>query len=188
MGSCDFEAVSALVDGELGEQECEVVLRHLNECRQCCHLFERFHAARNLVRGEGRVPIPSDFCERISAAIAEEHPPGSGSEDPGSSRGAFRPLWGWLAAAAGLTVVVAAGGLLWPQAGTGPASAPSTPGSLARSSEPAPAPQTATSQSPSPESENVAAIQRYLSEHSGFVPSGPGAEFQRTRLEVERRQ
>jgi len=33
----------------------------------------------------------------------------------------------------------------------------------------------------------VATIQRYLPEHSSFVPSGPDAEFQRTRLEVKDR-
>lgn len=187
MGSCDFEAVSALVDGELGEQECEAVLRHLNECRQCCQLFERFHAARTLFRGEGEVAVPEGFCERVSAAIAQEHPPVSGPGDLGSSRGSFRPLWGWLATAAGLTVVVAAAGLLWSQTATRPASAP-TPDSLARSPESRSTVQTPAKAAGEADPDSFATYQRYLAEHSGLVPSGPGAEFRRARLEVEKRQ
>ncbi|MFA9461731.1 hypothetical protein [Thiohalorhabdus methylotrophus] len=34
---------------------------------------------------------------------------------------------------------------------------------------------------------NMATIRRYLPEHSSLVPSGPEAEFQRTRLEVNER-
>ncbi|MFB6261284.1 MAG: sigma-E factor negative regulatory protein, partial [Thiohalorhabdaceae bacterium] len=98
MGSCDYEAVSALVDGELDEQECDSVIRHLNECRECCRLFERFHATRTLVRGEGDIAMPRDISDRVSAAIAEEAPAvpdnETGPAQP-ASRGRFG--WGWVA-------------------------------------------------------------------------------------------
>jgi negative regulator of sigma E activity len=185
MGSCDYEAVSALVDGELGEQECEGVIRHLNDCRECCRLFERFHATRNLVRGDGGPNVPVDFCERVSAAIANEAPPAADNVSAIGQAGKRtaskpRPVWGW-AAAAGLAGVTLAAGLLALQS-----PAPDAPGSspnLAQSSQPA---SENRSQSSS-DADNVAAIKRYLPEHSSFVPSGSGAEFQRTRLDSDKR-
>lgn len=184
MGSCDYEAVSALVDGELNEQECEGVIRHLNECGECCRLFERFHATRNLVRGEGGPAVPGDFCERVSAAIAHEvsHPASGvtplnpGAEKPGSGD---RTRWAWVASAAGLAGVALAAGLLLSQSPT----SPSNPGPSPTLADSSPA-EPESSPRRQPDSENVAAIKRYLPEHSSFVPSGTGAEFQPTRLEV----
>jgi|GEM_PF-6497432 len=188
MGSCDYEAVSALVDGELNEQECEGVIRHLNECRDCCRLFERFHATRNMVRGEGGLSVPQDFCERVSEAIANEAPYGAANVTPLSQadrggRTGGRSPWAWVATAAGLAGVALVAGLLLNQTPT-PGGSASSP-SLAQSSPPASEPR--AQQQPEPDSDNVAAIKRYLPEHSSFVPSGSGAEFQRTRLEVDKR-
>ncbi|HKJ87632.1 MAG TPA: sigma-E factor negative regulatory protein [Gammaproteobacteria bacterium] len=212
MGSCDFEAVSALVDGELSETECDAVIEHLNECRDCCRLFERFHTTRTLVRGESEIVVPEGFCERVAAAIAHEEPlppareeplpPGSSGRDPGlpdPSRGAFRPQGGWLAMAAGVAGVAVAGALLWTQTSVAPISEPgsSASPSLAQSSESTPNPKpsaTTRDSSPSPilktstgDQSGVATIRRYLPEHSSLVPSGPKAEFHRTRLEVGKR-
>lgn len=182
MGSCDYEAVSALVDGELDEQECDGVIRHLNECRECCRLFERFHATRTLVRGEGDIAMPRDLSERVSAAIAEEAPgvPDNGDAPPRvGSQGRF--AWGWAATAAGIAGVAVAAGLLLNQAPS-PSDSGSSP-SLAQSAESASDPSTRQA---TESSEDMAAIQRYLPEHSSVVPSGPGAEFQRTRLETDK--
>jgi len=184
MGSCDYEAVSALVDGELDERECEGVIRHLNECRECCRLFERFHATRNFVRGEAGPSVPGDFCERVSAAIANEAPPAEANVAPiptraGQAQGSRRPGWGW--AAAGVAGVALAAGLVVQQTPE-PDDAGSVP-SLAQSSQPA----SRGVDQPAPDSDNVAAIKRYLPEHSSFVPNGSGAEFQRTRLDVDKR-
>jgi negative regulator of sigma E activity len=192
MGSCDYEAVSALVDGELGEQECEGVIRHLNECRECCRLFERFHATRNFVRGEASLSAPRDLCERVSAAIASEAPPADDpagdnvvalGERPGKAHSGKRTSWAWAASAAGLAGIALAAGLVLNQAPS-PGQSGSSP-SLAQSSPSQT--ETPTSRSQPADSENVAAIKRYLPEHSSFVPSGSGAEFQRTRLQVDKR-
>lgn len=188
MGSCDYEAVSALVDGELGEQECEGVIRHLNECRECCRLFERFHATRTYVRGEASLSAPQDFCERVSAAIANETPPGGANVVDMESRAANadsgkRATWAWMGTAAGLAGIALVAGLVLNQT-PNPGQSGSSP-SLAQS---APSESETTASRPqSPDSENVAAIKRYLPEHSSFVPSGSGAEFQRTRLQVDKR-
>jgi negative regulator of sigma E activity len=193
MGSCDYEAVSALVDGELGEQECEGVIRHLNECGECCRLFERFHATRNFVRGEGSLSAPQDFCERVSAAIANEVPPATDDAAAdnvvaldGQSAKACRgrpTTWAWVASAAGLAGIALGAGLVLNQTPT-PGQSGSSP-SLAQS--PPSQAETTASRPQSPDSDNVAAIKRYLPEHSSFVPSGSGAEFQRTRLQVDKR-
>jgi negative regulator of sigma E activity len=191
MGACDYEAVSALVDGELSEQECETVIRHLNECRHCCRLFERFHATRSLVRGEGDVVVPVELSERISAAISREEPlkPSTGTAKvvagPGAKAKTARPSWTWLASAAGVAGLALVAGTLLLSNDEGPGSASSP--SLASSDQPNPE-AASRSRAPSAEQDNsVATIQRYLPEHSSFVPSGPDAEFQRTRLEVKDR-
>ncbi|HKJ72164.1 MAG TPA: sigma-E factor negative regulatory protein [Gammaproteobacteria bacterium] len=189
MGSCDYEAVSALVDGELEEQECDAVIRHLNECRECCHLFERFHATRNLVRGESGPSVPGDFCERVSAAIANERPHMPDNVTPLPEAGqrpatVARTAWGWAATAAGLVGVALVAGVLLSRT-PAPGDAGSSP-TLAQSSQSAPS-EAATPAPTQPEPENVAAIKRYLPEHSSFVPSSTGAEFQRTRLQLDKR-
>jgi len=191
MGACDYEAVSALVDGELSEQECETVIQHLNECRQCCRLFERFHATRSLVRGEGDAVVPVDLSDRISDAISREAPlSGTAQVVPGPGTGAraktYRPTWAWLATAAGVAgIALMAGTLLLPQGdGPGSTSSPSLASSTAQPDPEAASPSRAAS---AEKDNSVAAIQRYLPEHSSFVPSGPDAEFQRTRLEVKDR-
>jgi len=185
MGSCDYEAVSALVDGELNEQECDGVIRHLNECRECCRLFERFHANRTLVRGEGGLDVPQDLCDRVSAAIANESSRGRENVTAMAAAGSgpkrvARSPWTWVATAAGVAGIALAAGLLLQQTPTPNGSATSP--SLAQSAQPEP-----EARAQQPDSDNVAAIKRYLPEHSSFVPSGSGAEFQRARLEVDKR-
>ena len=186
MGACDYEAVSALVDGELSDQECETVIQHLNECRACCHLFERFHATRSLVRGEGEAAVPVDLSDRIASAIPEEEAPSGGADVVSGPWGAGKhkpPRRTWLATAAGVAGVAVAAGALWLQTDTRPgtASAPA----MADADSPS---RTETAARPAAEQDNnVAAIRRYLPEHSSFVPSGPDAEFQRTTLEVKDR-
>ncbi|SCY55252.1 sigma-E factor negative regulatory protein [Thiohalorhabdus denitrificans] len=193
MGSCDFEAVSAMVDGELSENECDAVIEHLNQCRDCCRLFERFHTTRTLMRGEGEIVVPEGFCERVAAAIAEEAP-AAGREEGGragrsaSSRGAFPAQWGWLATAASVAGVAVAGALLWSQTATGPTSGPEPSSTLADSGASASDPAEPSGLQTASETEkSMATIQRYLPEHSSLVPSGPEARFQRTSLEVNER-
>ncbi|MFP4559799.1 MAG: sigma-E factor negative regulatory protein [Thiohalorhabdus sp.] len=199
MGSCDFEAVSAMVDGELSENECDAVIEHLNQCRDCCRLFERFHTTRTLMRGEGEIIVPEGFCERVAAAIAEEAPvngreEGSTAGRPGSGRGAFPAQWGWLATAASVAGVAVAGAMLWSQTATGPTPGSEPPSTLAESgekssepAEPAEPSELQTASEASDTDKSMATIQRYLPEHSSLVPSGPEARFQRTSLEVNER-
>lgn len=195
MGSCDFEAVSALVDGELSESECDTVIQHLNECRDCCRLFERFHTTRTLVRGEGEPVVPEGFCERVSAAIAKEEPLSRPGDQGGSNRGSTsrsslhsRYQWGWLATAAGVAGVAVAGAMLWSQTANGPVPGSGASSTLAQS--PHSGQETSESrvmETSTTEDKSMATIRRYLPEHSNLVPSDPKAEFQRTRLEVNKR-
>ena len=191
MGSCDYEAVSALVDGELDEKECDALLEHLNSCSDCCRLFERFHAARTLFQGEADLAVPEDFPERVTAALPDQGPVGAPDNDaPTPQRHGFgASRRGWLAAAAGVAALAITGGLLWSGGGPGGsvsesrmASSPGKAGPPAGTSA-SEAPQAVSADSES----DYADLRRYLREHSRFVPAGNDAGFQRVGMEVGQR-
>lgn len=191
MGSCDPEAVSALVDGELDEKECDALLEHLNSCSDCCRIFERFHAARTLFRGETELAVPDDFPERITAALHDQGSVGAADNDDSAprSRGWGVPRSGWLAAAAGVAALAITGGLL--MSGGGPGGSVNQSRMAGSPGEAGPPAENAGGQSPEAvpaDSEaDYADLRRYLRDHSRFVPAGNQADFQRVGMEAGQR-
>lgn len=193
MASCDYEAVSALVDDELTEGECQRLLSHLDHCLECRRLFERFHATRDLVRGQGEATLPEGLGDRILAALADEAPHRPEATPPPlaetiSPPPHARPAWAWVATAAGIAGIAVMTTLLWspsPSSGPQPASSPNFAEFSLEASDPSDAsPSDTTRDGSSSEARDMEAIKRYLSEHSTFVSNGPQAEFQRAGLEA----
>lgn len=193
MASCDYEAISALVDDELEEAECQRVLDHMDDCPECRRLFERFHLTRNYVRGEGGATPPEGFCDRLLTALVHET-----SSLPDNVEWLKRPRkralksgWAWFATAAGLGALAVGTAMLWSPTAPGPSQA-SDPSFAQAPQDPqapqeTPAPQEPAAENGSPESSpsrDMETIERYLSEHSSFVSNGPRADFQRARLEA----
>ncbi len=182
MASCDYEAISALVDDELEEAECQQVLNHMSECAECRQIFEWFHTTQNLVRGESRAAPMVGFRERILTAVACEEPSLPSDLDGESIRqpACQKRRWRWVAVAAGAGAIIAVTAFLSSPSHFGFSSTSTSP-PVARSSQETASPSVSRQAS---HSEDEAAIRRYLSVHSSFVSSGRRAEFQRARLEA----
>lgn len=205
MPSCDYEAISALVDDELTEDECQQLFGHLVHCPECRRLFERFHTTRNLVRNQGEAPLPEGLGDRILAALAEEAPHRPEATPPSQpnptpvtphaaaspSRSRTQPAWAWMATAAGVAGIAVMTTFLWspsPSSGPQPASSPNfAEFSLEASELSDVSPSDTARDESSSKTQDMEAIQRYISEHSTFVSNGPQAEFQRAGLEVGNR-
>ena len=192
MASCDYEAISALVDDELEEAECQRVLDHMDDCPECRRLFERFHLTRSYVRVEGGATPPEGFCDRLLSALARETSsvPDNVEWMKRPGKRAAKTGWTWLATAAGLGALAVGTAVLWSPTPPGPsqASDPSfAQASPDQASQDPKAPQEPAAENGSPDSSpsgDMEAIERYLSEHSSFVSNGPRADFQRARLEA----
>lgn len=105
------EALSALMDGELGGPPRARVLGRLLEDPVLRARWERYHAGRATLEGTEPALVSAGFSERVSAAIEREPPVAA----PGRLREPGRP--GWFRPAAGLAVAavmafVTVGGLL----------------------------------------------------------------------------
>lgn len=186
MASCDYEAISALVDDELDETECQRVLDHMDDCPDCRRLFERFHLTRSYVRREAGAAPPEGFCDRLLSALARETSSVPDNVEWMNRSRKWNPKtgWTWLATAAGLGALAVGTAMLWSPTAPGPSQA-SDP-SFAQASQDPPAPQEPAAENGSTDStaRDMEAIKRYLSEHSSFVSNGPRADFQRARLEA----
>ena len=96
--------VSAFVDGELADNETELLLRRLSQDAALRQLVSQYLAIGRAVRSEREVPGIGDLRGRIAAALGEEQPIESAPVAAGSpSR--------WLRPAAGLAVAATVAGL-----------------------------------------------------------------------------
>lgn len=75
----DFaEARSAYVDGHLGEDERQELLRHLSDCSACRCEVAALQRLRSLLTDNGRGtpgPVPIDLADRLAAIAADPPPP-----------------------------------------------------------------------------------------------------------------
>lgn len=66
-----YSLLQPFVDGELGDEEHERVLEHLEDCRDCNHLVREQQAVRGLLRQMERTVAPAALRSRVMAALDE---------------------------------------------------------------------------------------------------------------------
>lgn len=96
--------VSAFVDGELAENESELLLRRLSQDAALRQLVEQYLAIGRAVRAEREIPGTADLRGRIASALGEEQP---GETAPAAAGPGFR----WLRPVAGVAVAATVAGL-----------------------------------------------------------------------------
>jgi anti-sigma factor (TIGR02949 family) len=68
-----LERLNDYLDRELSSREMQLVERHLKICRQCTHKFNFEAELLTELRAKiGRLDMPSDLMDRISASLASE--------------------------------------------------------------------------------------------------------------------
>lgn len=99
--------VSAFVDGELADNETELLLRRLSQDAALRQLVAQYLAIGRLVRGERDIPGMPDLRGRIATALGEERPIETTPPIEASQSRWLRPVAGLAVAAtvAGLAVV-----------------------------------------------------------------------------------
>lgn len=99
--------VSAFVDGELAENETELLLRRLSQDAALRQLVSQYLAIGRAVRNEREVPGIGDLRGRIAAALGEEQPIERAPVAAGTPSRWLRPVAGLAVAAtvAGLALV-----------------------------------------------------------------------------------
>lgn len=66
-----LEELEVYLDGELGEEECERIIRHLEGCGECTRREGFLRALRDLIRRKCRAAdAPPGLEERILRAIS----------------------------------------------------------------------------------------------------------------------
>lgn len=125
------EQLSALLDGELDDDEMRRVIGHVAADEQLARTWQRYHLIRAGLRREA-ADANGTLCERIAACLEREPvvlAPGSApARRPGPSAGGAR----WLALAAGLVVVATTGWWLVGKQGATPLSPAHAPEVVAR--------------------------------------------------------
>src|SRR5690606_34329775 len=96
--------VSAFVDGELAENETELLLRRLSQDAALRQLVAQYLTIGRALRGEREIPGMADLRGRIAAALGEEQP----SETLPATAG---PGFRWLRPVAGMAVAATVAGL-----------------------------------------------------------------------------
>lgn len=99
--------LSAMLDGELSPDQARFMLRRLQHDGELAACWERWQVCGDLLRGHGHALLPSDFSQRVAAAIAA---PVAGEAAPAArgagSRRQHRLLrWGGGALAASVALV-----------------------------------------------------------------------------------
>lgn len=112
------EQLSALMDGELGAQEIDLLVRRLERDDELAARWSRYHLIGEAMRNNLPEQLPFDLTSRVSAAIAEDAPIGAPAA---ARRGWTRPAIG-LALAASVAAAALIG--MPPQRAIGPAAAP----------------------------------------------------------------
>lgn len=138
------EQVSALVDGELREEEAELLLRQLAHSKELKARFARYCLISEALHRNLSVATGSDLTDRVARALEDEPSYGGSQRQKPQKRqewrgGAFlRPAAGMAFAVTGALAMVA----LWPQQNQDTASAQATrpavavQQAVARSSQP----------------------------------------------------
>ncbi len=186
MASCEHEAISAFIDGELPEKECKEVMRRISSSKDSRQVYEHFCLVGSLLRGEVEPSVPKGLADQVAEAIASEPIPSRGSKSyferlDSRNLTKLRPRWYWASiGVVGVIAVTVIGVTHWPNTSPlSPHSSPSSsnPSPLVRQARPPVTPTRITQA-------DVATLQSYLQEHAYLIPSGPGARFQRTSFEV----
>lgn len=107
------EQLSALLDGELPEQELDLVLARLDRDPELRQTVARYAMIGELARGGAAQPAALTLVERVRAELQAQAAAGSAPETivPAASWRGWAP--GAVAAAAVLVAVLAAGPLAW---------------------------------------------------------------------------
>jgi len=90
--------ISAFVDGELPENEAELLMRRLNQDVAMRQQVARYLAIGRHIRREAELPAMATLRGRIAAALGEESVPAAHSQSAGRSR-FFKPALGFAVAA-----------------------------------------------------------------------------------------
>ncbi len=64
-----FERVSEYLDGELDEELCRRIRKHLDQCPECMDCIESLRKTVRLCRQAGRDRIPAETRARLSKAL-----------------------------------------------------------------------------------------------------------------------
>lgn len=111
------EQVSAFVDGELPDNESELLVRRLSQDAELRELAARYMTVGRAVRAESILPAQSDLRSRVAAELGTEQPERLPAEESESGR-YLKPLAG-VAVAASVAVIA-----LFSLQRVGPAPAP----------------------------------------------------------------
>ena len=91
--------ISAFVDGELPENEADLLLRRMGQDAELRQKVAEYLAIGRAMRGETSVPGVDRMHERVSAALDDKPFEDHGSAEPETRRQAIRPLLGIAVAA-----------------------------------------------------------------------------------------
>lgn len=153
------EQVSALVDGELREEETDLLLRRLAHSKELKARFARYCLISEALHRNLSVATGSDLTERVARALEDEPSYGGGQRQERQKRQGWRgaaflrPAAGMAFAITGALAIVA----LWPPQQQETASAQATQPAVATQKAVARSPQRSqTVESPEPSAPSVA--------------------------------
>ena len=132
------QQLSAMLDGSLAPDQARFLLRRLQHDHELAGCWERWQVYGDLMRGGAHALLPSDFSQRVAAALAEE-----GEHAAAAMPAAVRAGWTRWAGGAALAASVAVAALFVVQRQPSPvaadgarqassASAPASPPEAAR--------------------------------------------------------
>lgn len=128
------QQLSAMLDGALSPDEARFLLRRLQHDHELAACWERWQLCGDLMRGNAPAVLPSDFAQRVSAALTAESS-AAGSQ----AASAHGPRWARWAGGAALAASVAATALFVAQRNPGiDAQAPGPVRQVSASSAPSP--------------------------------------------------
>lgn len=123
------EKLSALLDGELDEEETQRVIAQVSADAQLARTWQRYHLIRAGIRREPAEPNEA-LCARIAASLEREPVVLASGNAPARRPAASGATRRWYALAAGLAMIAATGWWLAERQGVSPLSPPvSDPGS-----------------------------------------------------------
>lgn len=166
--------ISAFVDGELSENESELLLRRLSQDAEMRRQVDEYLLIGRLIRREQEVPGMADLRHRIAAALGEERPVEAPAAVPAARRRFLKPIAG---------VAVAASVALVALIGLRQVEAPDMPGGALAARTAAPAGEAVAYTEPRPaavERPSEMLMQYYLSH--GATSADLGANGILTRL------